>query len=91
MNLGQLFAGLVATYTVVIAIATFLIHTAFAFAVERDARSVKQRGGQLVLVGPFVWAFGTFVGGPFVAVAYWLVHHSMLGDKHGPNNGNASP
>ena len=54
MNAGGFLAGFVTIYTVAIAVVTFLIHTAFAFAVDRDARNVKRSGSSLVLVGPFV-------------------------------------
>jgi len=93
MNAAGFLAGFVTIYTVTIAVVTFLIHTAFAFAVDRDARNVKRSGSSLVLVGPFVWALATFVGGPLVAVAYWVVHHSSLRSerKWPPNNGGSTP
>jgi hypothetical protein len=93
MNAGGFLGGFVMIYTIAIAIVTFLIHTAFAFAVDYDARSLKRSGSSLVLVGPFGWAFATFVGGPLVAVAYWVVHHSALLSerKWPPNNGGSSP
>jgi cytochrome c biogenesis protein CcdA len=88
MNAGGFVAGFVTIYAIV----TFLVHTAFAFAVDSDARRIKRSGGGLVFVGPFVWAFATFIGGPIVAVAYWVVHHSALRSerKWPPNNGGSS-
>ena len=93
MNAGGFIAGFATIYAIAIAILTFIIHTAFAFAVDRDARTIKAGGRSLVLAGPFIWAFATFIGGPLVAVAYWVVHHSALRqEKEWPqNNGGSLP
>jgi hypothetical protein len=40
MNGGGFVAGFAMIYTIAIAILTFIIHSAFAFAVDRDARSL---------------------------------------------------
>jgi hypothetical protein len=57
---------------------TFIVHTIFAFAVDRDARRLTRGGGNLVFTGAFVWAGATLLGGPLVALAYWIIHRSAL-------------
>ncbi|HXY37819.1 MAG TPA: hypothetical protein VEI07_26570 [Planctomycetaceae bacterium] len=92
MSIPGFFGGFGVVYAILIAIATFIVHTLFAFAVDRDARRCKRRGEELILAGPFLWALATFVGGPLVAVAYWLVHHSTLRDAgtRPSNNGGTT-
>jgi hypothetical protein len=93
MNVGEFLNGFALVYTVVVAVVTFIIHTVFAFGVDRDGRHLVRGGGYTFLVPPGVWAFATFLGGPLVAVAYWLVHHSNLRADRGSkrsNNGGTS-
>jgi membrane protein implicated in regulation of membrane protease activity len=93
MQVGGFLGGFALIYTIVVAIVTFIINTVFAFAVDRDARRIVRGGGYTFLVAPGFWAFATFLGGPLVAVAYWLVHHSSLRadrDSRPSNNGGAS-
>jgi len=93
MNSPGFGVGFGIVYTVAIAVLTFIINTVFAFAVDRDARRLTRSGKNSVLVGPFIWAVATFIGGPIVAVAYWVVHHSTLtdGKKWPANNGGDAP
>ena len=57
---------------------TILIHLAFSAATFNDARHLKKSGEQLAFVGPVVWSFAVLIGGVFVALAYWVMHHSTL-------------
>jgi hypothetical protein len=57
---------------------TFIVHVAFANAVNRDAHNLEKTGIHTALVGPTMWTVATLVGGVFVACAYWLIHHSSL-------------
>ncbi len=50
-----------------------IVHIAFCIGVYQDA---ERR--QTTFVGPGMWAFATLVGGVFVAIAYWVMHHSTL-------------
>jgi hypothetical protein len=58
--------------------ATIVVHLMFAFAVDNDATRIKRSGGATVLVGRFAWSLATLLGGPLVAAAYWVMHHSAL-------------
>lgn len=57
---------------------TIIVHIAFSVAVFVDAGTLKHPYGRLVFVGRFIWALAVLFGGVFVAVAYWLLHHSTL-------------
>jgi len=59
-------------------VTTLVVHLAFAYAVDSDAANLGRSGRRLVFVGRFLWALATLVGGPLVAAAYWVVHHSSL-------------
>ena len=56
----------------------FIVHTAFALGVHEDAVRVNYGPKGTLFVGPGMWAFATFVMGPFLAAVYWLIHHSTL-------------
>jgi|AACY02.11.fsa_nt_gi hypothetical protein len=57
---------------------SILIHLAFSVTTFNDARHLKKSGEQLAVVGPVVWSFAVLVGGVFVALVYWVMHHSTL-------------
>ena len=59
-------------------IGTIIVHLAFSAAVFNDAWLLKDERGCTVFVGPFVWSLSVLVGGVFVALAYWLIHHSAM-------------
>jgi hypothetical protein len=52
-----------------------ILHLIFAGAVAKDAGKLVDIGRETILVSGFTWAFATLVGGIFVAVAYWFLHH----------------
>jgi hypothetical protein len=93
MNVGGFLSGFGLVYEIAFAVVSFIIHTIFALAVDRDARRLIRAGSRTVFVGPSTWAFATFLGGALVAVADRVVHHSNLrADRGGEssNNGGAS-
>ena len=59
--------------TIGIGILWIIVNIAFSIGVYREA---KQR--HTTFVGPGMWAFATLLGGVFIAVAYWIIHHSSL-------------
>ena len=50
-----------------------VVHIAFALAVLASAR-----GKETTFVGPGMWCLATLLGGPLVALAYWLINVSSL-------------
>jgi len=83
---------LVSAWGLPMVIGNVVVHLAFAAAIFADANRLKGmdfndenfiKTGQsnLVMVGPFVWTIAVLVGGIFVAVAYWAIHHSSLRQK----------
>ena len=74
LNLPPELAGLV---FVVSFLLWLIVHVAFAFAVGYDAGRLSN-GRNPMLVGKWIWFFTVLIGGPFFAVAYWAMHHSML-------------
>ena len=69
--------GIPILYLVIAGLAA-IVHIAFATGVGNDAKRFYAKGVSTFLVGPGMWAFATLVGGVWVAVAYWLIHHSNL-------------
>lgn len=62
----------------ILGFATLVIHLAFAGGVAKDAGNLHKIGQPPCLVPGITWAFATLLGGPFIAVSYWLLHHSNL-------------
>lgn len=58
-----------------------LVHLAFSAAVFNDANRLQREQGSTVLVNSWLWSLAVLVGGVFVALAYWVMHHSTLA-KH---------
>jgi hypothetical protein len=55
-------------------IATAIVHIAFAISVLADAKQIRNT----FLVKGYIWALATLLGGEFVVVIYWVIHHSNL-------------
>lgn len=64
-------------YIVLFALAA-IVHIAFAAGVGADANRFRAKQLSTFLVGPGMWAFATLIGGVWVALAYWIIHHSNL-------------
>jgi hypothetical protein len=63
---------------------TILIHVLFAAAVARDAGALRDNGQRIILVGPMIWVFATLIGGVFVGVTFWLMHHTEIFQDKAP-------
>ncbi|MEE9451285.1 MAG: hypothetical protein V3V61_00850 [Gammaproteobacteria bacterium] len=74
-NFWQYYASNMATLQMLLLFLNVLLHIIFAGAVAKDAGQLTRRGRPTYLVSGIVWAFATLVGGIFIAVAYWLIHH----------------
>lgn len=66
------------TWTILPMIVMVIVHLAFSVAVMSDASSIRRERRTLVFVGPWIWCLAVLVGGVFVALAYWAMHHSTL-------------
>ena len=65
-------------YVLAMAIGSFLLHLFLTIGVYQEASDRSIRGRKLWFIGPFFWAFATFLGGIFTAAIYWVLHHSTL-------------
>lgn len=68
----EMFAGTL-TVNIALWILYLIVHIAFALGV-----STHVRGRETILVGRGIWVLATLLGGPLVAVGYWLIHASTL-------------
>lgn len=68
-------------WNVVPIVAGLLVHLAFSAAVFNDANRLQNEQGNLAFVNAWLWSLAVLVGGVFVALAYWVIHHSTLA-KH---------
>ena len=57
---------------------TILVHLAFSAAVFNDAKRLQREHGSLAFVNAWLWSLAVLVGGVFVALAYWIIHHSTI-------------
>ncbi|MCC6145142.1 MAG: hypothetical protein IT368_15150 [Candidatus Hydrogenedentes bacterium] len=76
-DVGSWAAGIPVVYLAILGLVA-IVHIAFATGVGNDAKRFHARGVSTFLVGPGMWAFATLIGGVWVAVAYWVIHHSNL-------------
>ncbi|MCC5453099.1 hypothetical protein LMJ53_15355 [Rheinheimera sp. UJ51] len=69
------------TWSLLPIIATILVHIAFSAAVFNDAKRLQSKHDSLAFVNSWIWSLAVLVGGVFVALAYWVIHHSTIA-KH---------
>jgi len=74
-NLLQNFANEIQSISAMVLLINAVIHIIFAGAVAKDAGQLHKRGESIKLVSPMTWAFATLVGGVFIAIGYWFMHH----------------
>ncbi|MBB71653.1 MAG: hypothetical protein CMF50_04590 [Legionellales bacterium] len=74
-NIMSYLSGPMQTMALVIVAINAILHLIFAGAVAKDAGQFSKVGGKTYLVSGITWAFATLVGGVFVAVVYWVLHH----------------
>lgn len=90
MNLLTLFktyAEQIESMQLLILLINVVVHVFFAGAVARDAGQIQKLGRDTALVTGYLWAFATLIGGVFVAMGYWLIHHSNLTSPVSRNRG----
>ncbi len=76
-------AAIPVVYLVIFGLAA-IVHIAFAAGVGADANRFRAKQLSTFLVGPGMWAFATLIGGVWIALAYWIIHHSNLRANHPP-------
>lgn len=59
-------------------VGVLLVHLAFSAAVFNDANRLQREHGTLAFVNSWLWSLAVLVGGVFVALAYWIIHHSTI-------------
>lgn len=90
MNLLTLFktyAEQIESMQLLILLINVVVHVFFAGAVARDAGQIQKLGRDTALVTGYLWAFATLIGGVFVAMGDWLIHHSNLTSPVSRNRG----
>ncbi|OBP14488.1 hypothetical protein A5320_12020 [Rheinheimera sp. SA_1] len=69
------------TWAVLPMIGMFLVHIGFGVAVLHDANRLQKEHGSLAFVSAWLWSLAVLLGGVFVALAYWVIHHSALAKR----------
>lgn len=77
-DLMKTYSEQIASIQFILLFVNIILHVIFAGAVAKDAGTLVKRGTHTLLVSPIVWAFSTLIGGVFIAVIYWFMHHSTL-------------
>ncbi len=77
-ELLRTFTGLFSIYGWTLGLVTFVIQLLLVLGVYREASDRVLRGRKLWFLGPFAWAFLTFIGGVMSAAVYWALHHSTF-------------
>ncbi len=80
-QISQYLSGPLQTLQYLFLAIQIILHIVFATAVAHDAGQIEKTGSKPILVSGVIWAFATLMGGVFVGVVYWLLHHSTLTRK----------
>lgn len=83
MDLQTFFGANLQSFSLLYYALLLMVHLAFAAGVARDAGEVSRHRGGTLLVGPYVWVFATLVGGVFVGIGYWVLHHLLAPYQRG--------
>lgn len=78
MDIYAQFAQTYNTINIVVIIIGALLNVLFAAGVAKDVSLFTQNKITTRIVPGSVWVLATVIGGVWVAIAYWLVHHSSL-------------
>ena len=72
-------APTIATISQLIFLLNALLHIIFAAGVARDVAQFNRIKASPHFVSGMIWVLATLIGGVFVLLVYWLIHHSSLG------------
>ncbi len=72
------FSTMVQHGSIIIFMLNILLHICFAGGVARDINNLTKLGVMPELFSAWVWVLAALIGGIFVAVIYWFMHHSTL-------------
>lgn len=79
--LNNLNSELIVGYGFFPIVGSILVHFAFSAAVFNDAQRLQKDYDSLVFVNSWLWSLAVLVGGVFVALAYWVIHHSTIAKR----------
>lgn len=77
-DLFSQFSGSVGHIMLLVVCINVLIHLIFSVGVAKDVGNFHKAHIQTQLVPGFAWVLATLIGGVFVGLAYWVMHHSTL-------------
>lgn len=72
------FSGTADHIMLLILLINIVVHLIFAAGIARDIGHLHKLNLPTQIVPGFAWVLAGLIGGVFVGVAYWLVHHSSL-------------
>ncbi len=55
-----------------------ILHIIFASAVAKDAGNLVKGNRETTLVSGITWSFATLLGGVYIAIVYWVIHHAKF-------------
>lgn len=55
-----------------------VLHLFFAAGIARDVGQLEKLSQSPRFVPGYIWVLATLIGGVWVALAYWFMHHSSL-------------
>ncbi len=78
MDIYTQFAQTYSTISIVIIIISAFVNILFAAGVAKDVSHFTQAKVTTQIVPGSVWVIATVIGGVWVALVYWIIHHSSL-------------